>query len=86
MGKKEYDKLLPILKRYSFEDKMLEAMRLSRMTMGANGIIESVVLRRLALPWEIETFVLFSVMAKEWKDGRFQKDDKGMEGWKISER
>lgn len=61
----EYGKLLQILKRYSFSEKMSILQKYSKLLMSPTGLIEMNKLIELPLPWELETFLLFSIKSKE---------------------
>lgn len=63
-----YDEIYKPLSRTSFASKMTYASSASVATMSINGQVETDVLRMLLLPDEIETFVLNSVVAKEYND------------------
>lgn len=63
-----YDDIYRPLSRTSFASKMARAFYASIKTMSLNGQVESDILRTIFLPEEIETFVLNSVVAKEYHD------------------
>ena len=65
----EYRKISTVLKRYSFEQKMSIAHEYS--IPWVNGVDESLAQTGLPLPWELETFVLFSVTSREWCNNSF---------------
>lgn len=76
----EYKQLSSVLKRFSFEEKMRVAQIHSRKTFTASGTVSPDVLREIATPWELETFVHFAVKAIEWKNDVFQgKNNKTFE-------
>ena len=64
----DYDKISTVLKRYSFESKMNIAQIYSRRIM-INGDEHSFN-TNIPLPWELETFVLFSVHSEEWRHNK----------------
>lgn len=68
----EYEKILTILRRYSFAEKMKIAHKYSAAIMSPAGLIDVSKLRGRPLPWDIETFVMFAVMANEWNCKEFQ--------------
>lgn len=70
----EYNKIQQMLKRYSFEEKMRISQVYSKRLMSPTGLIEIDKMRELPLPWELETFLLFSVTSMEWKDNSFAVD------------
>ena len=53
----EYDKLLVILKRYLFEEKMRILQYFSKQIMDINGIK---LKNDQPMAWELETFLLFA--------------------------
>lgn len=67
----EYKRILSTLKRYKFSEKMRIAHSFSKQVMTPTGLVDIETLRERILPWELETFVLFSVMANEWKSDDF---------------
>lgn len=71
----EYNKLPQVLKRYSFDEKMSVLQKHSKLLMSPTGLIETDKLRGHALPWELETFLLFSIESKEWKNDNFSGDN-----------
>lgn len=68
----KYSDLLSVLKRFSFEEKMRMAQNCSRRTLTPNGVVDVDVLRVIPSPWELETFVLLAIKAKEWKYDSFR--------------
>lgn len=60
-----------MLKRFSFEEKMRVLHEFSKRVMSPTGLIEMDELTKLPLPWELETFLLFSIKSKEWKNDSF---------------
>ncbi|MEY2195747.1 hypothetical protein AB7942_23885 [Neobacillus sp. BF23-41] len=56
----EFERIPKVLKRYDFGSKMAICQRNSMEIMSTNGLIEVDKLRKKALPWELETFALFS--------------------------
>ena len=68
----EYEKILTILQRYSFAEKMKIAHKYSAAIMSLTGLIDASKLRGRPLPWDIETFVMFAVTANEWNSKDFQ--------------
>ena len=69
----EYNKLLPTLRRFSFEEKMRVAQIHSRKTFTPLGTVSPDILREIAAPWELETFTLFAVKAVERKNDDFKE-------------
>ena len=67
-----YSELETVLKRYSFEEKMRVAQAYSRRVLSPIGIVDVEKLRNLPLPWELETYVLFSMKSFEWKRDEFK--------------
>ena len=67
----EYKKILTTLRRYSFSEKMRIANKYSRQIMSPKGLLEPDSLAGRPLPWDIETFVIFAVVAKEWQNNNF---------------
>ena len=63
-----YEEIYKPLSRTSFASKMMHAFYASINTMSINGQVESDVLQTRLLPDEIETFVLNSVVAREYND------------------
>lgn len=73
----EYDKILTVLKRFKFEEKMKIACYWSRETMTLDGVDSESIAKGKPSPWELETFLLFSIKAEEWKGDTFNvRDDK----------
>lgn len=64
----DYSEICQKMIHSSFDSKMLMAHDLSRKTMSISGSVSIPQLRYLWLPDEIETFVIFAVVANEWKD------------------
>lgn len=65
----EYDKLLVILKRYLFEEKMRILQYFSKQIMDINGIK---LKNDQPMAWELETFLLFAVKADEYQTKDFR--------------
>lgn len=63
----EYDKILTVLKRYSFKDKMKYASEYSGKLINPSIRSDTSLLCEQILPWELECFVLLAVKANEWK-------------------
>ena len=61
-----YNDIYRPLSRTSFTSKMVKAFNASIATMSPNGQVNPETLRNLWLPEEIETFVLNSIVAKEY--------------------
>lgn len=59
----EYEEISTVLKGYSFEQKMNISHKYSIFWI--DGVDESLAQTGLPLPWELETFVLFSVTSRE---------------------
>lgn len=57
----EYERIPLILKRFSFEAKMEEAQHHSNKIMSPSGLIDPTLLRGKWLPWELNTYALFSI-------------------------
>lgn len=72
----EYIDIPRTLKRYSFEEKMNILQSYSRKTMNLYGVISKNENGNLPFPWELETLLLFSVTAQEWRQGRFTSKDR----------
>ena len=60
----EYNKILSTLKRHNFSSKLNYCFRISKDFI----VIKDNFMKLKIFPWEIETYCLFAVMAKEWKD------------------
>ena len=71
-----YNDIPRTLKRYSFVEKMNILQRWSRETMNLTGVIDKNEMGKIPFPWELETLLLFSVMAQEWQQGRFTSRDR----------
>lgn len=67
-GLMDYNKLPVILKRYSFEEKMRVLQFYSRDLMNITGVE---LKDAWPLPWELETFLLFSVKFLEYQQKDF---------------
>jgi len=63
-----YDEIYKPLSRTSFSSKMAYAFNASIKTMSSNGQVDTETILKCFLPDEIETFVLNSVVAKEYRD------------------
>ena len=73
----EYEQIPRILKRFSFDEKVKICQYYSRQLMDIQGLnILSISSKGLPLPWELETFFLFSVAFKEWRNDRFCHNQK----------
>lgn len=72
----DYNKIETVLKRFSFEEKMRITQELSCKTMTSTGIAEFNNLFHQLLPWELETFLLFSVCSNEWNSNDFSGKNK----------
>ena len=69
-----YNDITKVLSNTSFESKMVLAFYASIETMDINGQKESEILQTILLPDEIETFVLLSIVAAEYKDYRMTEN------------
>lgn len=68
----EYNKIPVILKRYSFQEKMRLCNYQSKQIMDFVGIRPIEQLTKNPMPWELETFALFSIMSeKEYDNQKF---------------
>lgn len=65
----EYRKISTVLKRYSFEQKMNISHEYS--IPWVNGVDESLARTGWPLPWELEAFVLLSIISREWYSNSF---------------
>lgn len=72
----DYRSIVTRLKRYSFEEKMKIAQEFSQMTMEATGTVSAQRLKTMAGPWELETFVMLSIVAQEWASGDFHGENR----------
>ncbi|WP_432359177.1 hypothetical protein [Sporosarcina sp. UB5] len=73
----EFNRIPIVLKRYDFASKMNICQAHSKEIMSINGLIDSNELRGKALPWDLETFALFScITIGENSDYKFE-DRKG---------
>lgn len=72
----EYNDIPRTLKRYSFVEKMNILQTWSRKTMNLNGVIDRNERGKTPFPWELETLLLFSVTSQEWRQGRFDRNDR----------
>lgn len=72
----DYKDIPRTLKRYSFDEKMNMLQRWSRKTMNLNGVIDKTETGKIPFTWELETLLLFSVTAQEWRQGRFTPNDR----------
>lgn len=72
----DYNKIETVLKRFSFEEKMRIAQEHSCQAMTSTGIAEFNKLFRQLLPWELETFLLFSICSNEWNSDSFSGKNK----------
>lgn len=68
----EYESLPLILQRYSIEEKINICQKYSRKVMTPTGMSFGKKLAVNPLPWELETFLLCSIKAKEWSYKNFQ--------------
>ena len=75
----EYAELITCLKRYSFPAKMAIAQTYSRKIYNSKGLVSPNELRKGVRPWTLETFLLLSIAAQEWKYDSFD----GHDGQKI---
>ena len=75
----EYAKLITYLKRYSFPAKMTIAQNYSRKIYNLEGLVSPNELRTGVAPWTLETFLLLSITAQEWKYDSFA----GCNGQKV---
>lgn len=65
----EYRKISTVLKRYPFEQKMNISHKYS--IPWVNGVDESLARTGWPLPWELEAFVLLSIISREWYSNSF---------------
>ena len=72
----EYNDIPRTLKRYSFVEKMNILQTWSRKNMNLNGVIDRNERGKTPFPWELETLLLFSVTSQEWRQGRFDRNDR----------
>ncbi|MFD1781612.1 hypothetical protein ACFSFW_23475 [Fredinandcohnia salidurans] len=71
----EFERIPVILKRYDFGAKMAICQKSSMEIMSTNGLIEVKKLREKVLPWELETFALFSVTTvNEYSNQKFETE------------
>ena len=63
-----YDEIYKPLSRTSFGSKMAYSFKASIETMSSNGQVDTDTLMKCFLPDEIETFVLNSIVAKEYRE------------------
>lgn len=71
----EIDKIPTILKRYSFEEKCKACQQESLFFMDLNN--QPLTKRKSSvLPWELETFFLFSISSREWAGGKLTNSNK----------
>ncbi|MCU5380263.1 hypothetical protein OCA08_24315 [Bacillus cereus] len=69
----DFKKIPVVLKRYDFPSKMEVCQRYSRELMSTVGLIDTEKMSKSVLPWELETFALFSTIAlNEYSDEKFQ--------------
>lgn len=74
----EFKKIPVILKRFNFEEKMRICTEYSRALLDVDGLISFNELNGKPLPWELETFALFSIISKNEYDNRYFKDRKSL--------
>lgn len=67
----DYSRIPLILKRFSFDAKMQICSSLSQVLMTPTGITELDKPKNVPLPWELETFVMFAIKAKEYNNYEF---------------
>ncbi|BCD26882.1 hypothetical protein BC30090_p306 (plasmid) [Bacillus cereus] len=73
----DFERIPILLKRYDFREKMNVCQAHSKELMSISGLISIDEWRGKALPWDLETFALFSVITLgEYSDRRFD-DIKG---------
>ncbi|PDZ74508.1 hypothetical protein CON58_06905 [Bacillus pseudomycoides] len=73
----DFERIPILLKRYDFRGKMNVCQAYSKELMSINGLIPIDEWRGKALPWDLETFALFSVITfGEYSDRKFE-DKKG---------
>ncbi|MGS2778350.1 hypothetical protein ACVBAX_13370 [Robertmurraya sp. GLU-23] len=58
----DFKRIPVVLKRYSFDAKMHKCQSHSKKLMTLNGLVNADKLRSMALPWDLETFALFSTI------------------------
>lgn len=71
----EYEQIPRILKRFSFDEKVKICQYYSGRLINIDGLNISSDFTK-PFPWELETFFLFSVAFKEWKNDRFSDKKK----------
>lgn len=71
----EFERIPIILKRFDFVAKMNICQNHSIDIMSTNGLISMNELKNKALPWELETFALFSVLSlNEYSNQNFESN------------
>ncbi|OTX80736.1 hypothetical protein BK726_02130 [Bacillus thuringiensis serovar londrina] len=69
----DFERIPILLKRYDFKSKMNICQQYSREIMSINGLVSSQKLIDNVLPWELETFALFSTITfKEYSNRNFE--------------
>jgi len=58
----KFENIPTVLSKYTFRNKMFICQNISRQIMTINGILGVNELRDKIMPWEIETFALFSIL------------------------
>ncbi|MGE6593669.1 hypothetical protein ACQKFU_29900 [Bacillus mycoides] len=75
----DFERIPILLKRYDFKSKMNICQQYSKEIMSINGLVTTNELINKVLPWELETFALFSIITfKEYSGHKFedQKEQK----------
>ncbi|WP_342043333.1 hypothetical protein [Bacillus sp. OTU2372] len=80
----EYKEIPKVLKRYDFGSKMNICQEHSKQVMAMYGLVAINELRMKTLPWELETFALFSALTDDEYDNRSFEEKKGnRQFWNI---
>lgn len=73
METNELTELITKLKRYSFESKMEKCQKYSEEHLDFFVINISDDMDKIPLPWELETFTVLSIQAKEWRNNELDE-------------
>ncbi|PFU42225.1 hypothetical protein COK86_13685 [Bacillus cereus] len=69
----DFERIPILLKRYDFKSKMNICQHYSKDIMAIDGLVKSKELINKVLPWELETFALFSIITfKEYSERKFE--------------
>ncbi|HDR7211034.1 TPA: hypothetical protein QCX03_004165, partial [Bacillus cytotoxicus] len=71
-----FERIPILLKRYDFKSKMDICQQYSKEIMSIDGLVSANELINKVLPWEIETFALFSTITFKEYSGRKFEDPK----------